>query len=174
MLSYLRCIKSHRGSNDPECRNLSKSYLSCRMDRYVHTSLFVICLQPHPTHFPIGPGYDVVSSSKGAEDLVIPSCQNLSNQVTGKVKSGATKHARERRGSLDPSHLVRCETSELSNRHSSSQHSPLSAQHCLEQQTCLRSNPNPHFLLSHCFGSIRTERNASPIASREACADYSQ
>ncbi|EUC47484.1 hypothetical protein COCMIDRAFT_89980 [Bipolaris oryzae ATCC 44560] len=33
MMSYLRCIKSHRGSNDPECRNLSKSYLSCRMDR---------------------------------------------------------------------------------------------------------------------------------------------
>ncbi|KAH6614851.1 hypothetical protein C7974DRAFT_402769 [Boeremia exigua] len=35
MLSYLRCIKSHRGTNDSECRNLSKSYLSCRMDRYV-------------------------------------------------------------------------------------------------------------------------------------------
>lgn len=33
MLSYLRCIKSHRGTNDTECRNLSKSYLSCRMDR---------------------------------------------------------------------------------------------------------------------------------------------
>ncbi|KAF2018864.1 cytochrome c oxidase assembly protein COX19 [Aaosphaeria arxii CBS 175.79] len=33
MLSYLQCIRSHRGSNDPECRNLSKSYLSCRMDR---------------------------------------------------------------------------------------------------------------------------------------------
>ncbi|KAI4913117.1 Cytochrome c oxidase assembly protein cox19 [Alternaria conjuncta] len=33
MLSYLRCIKSHRGTNDPECRGLSKSYLSCRMDR---------------------------------------------------------------------------------------------------------------------------------------------
>ncbi|KAF2686612.1 hypothetical protein K458DRAFT_415974 [Lentithecium fluviatile CBS 122367] len=33
MASYLRCLKSHRGSNDPECRNLSKSYLSCRMDR---------------------------------------------------------------------------------------------------------------------------------------------
>ncbi|KAF1364614.1 hypothetical protein EJ07DRAFT_97625, partial [Lizonia empirigonia] len=33
MLSYLRCIKSHRGTNDSECRNLSKSYLSCRMDR---------------------------------------------------------------------------------------------------------------------------------------------
>ncbi|KAF1953280.1 hypothetical protein CC80DRAFT_144015 [Byssothecium circinans] len=33
MASYLRCLKSHRGTNDPECRNLSKSYLSCRMDR---------------------------------------------------------------------------------------------------------------------------------------------
>ncbi|KAJ4362785.1 Cytochrome c oxidase assembly protein cox19 [Ascochyta clinopodiicola] len=33
MLSYLRCIKSHRGTNDSECRNLSKAYLSCRMDR---------------------------------------------------------------------------------------------------------------------------------------------
>ncbi|KAH9865325.1 Cytochrome c oxidase assembly protein cox19 [Plenodomus biglobosus] len=33
MLSYLRCIKSHRGTNDPVCRELSKSYLSCRMDR---------------------------------------------------------------------------------------------------------------------------------------------
>ena len=38
MLSYLRCIKSHRGTNDPECRGLSKSYLSCRMDRYVPSS----------------------------------------------------------------------------------------------------------------------------------------
>ncbi|KAL6169206.1 Cytochrome c oxidase assembly protein cox19 [Exserohilum turcicum] len=38
MMSYLRCIKSHRGSNDPECRDLSKSYLSCRMDRYVDRS----------------------------------------------------------------------------------------------------------------------------------------
>lgn len=37
-MSYLRCIKSHRGSNDPECRELSKSYLSCRMDRYVDHS----------------------------------------------------------------------------------------------------------------------------------------
>ncbi|KAF2706919.1 hypothetical protein K504DRAFT_493248 [Pleomassaria siparia CBS 279.74] len=33
MASYLRCLRSHRGTNDPECRNLSKSYLSCRMDR---------------------------------------------------------------------------------------------------------------------------------------------
>jgi hypothetical protein len=51
MLSYLRCIKSHRGSNDPECRNLSKSYLSCRMDRYVHDTLlfmFLIPATPYP------------------------------------------------------------------------------------------------------------------------------
>lgn len=41
MLSYLRCIKSHRGTNDPECRNLSKSYLSCRMDRYVHQAFLL-------------------------------------------------------------------------------------------------------------------------------------
>lgn len=42
MLSYLRCIKSHRGTNDPECRNLSKSYLSCRMDRYVHQAFLFL------------------------------------------------------------------------------------------------------------------------------------
>ncbi|OAK94339.1 hypothetical protein IQ06DRAFT_234262 [Phaeosphaeriaceae sp. SRC1lsM3a] len=49
MMSYLRCIKSHRGSNDPECRDLSKSYLSCRMDRYVPTSLssYAASLGPH-------------------------------------------------------------------------------------------------------------------------------
>ncbi|KAF2786918.1 hypothetical protein K505DRAFT_330010 [Melanomma pulvis-pyrius CBS 109.77] len=33
MASYLKCLRSHRGTNDPECRHLSKSYLSCRMDR---------------------------------------------------------------------------------------------------------------------------------------------
>ncbi|KAF2189430.1 hypothetical protein K469DRAFT_491684, partial [Zopfia rhizophila CBS 207.26] len=33
MTSYLKCIRSHRGSNDPECRLLSKSYLHCRMER---------------------------------------------------------------------------------------------------------------------------------------------
>ncbi|KAF1840666.1 uncharacterized protein K460DRAFT_294632 [Cucurbitaria berberidis CBS 394.84] len=50
MLSYLRCIKSHRGTNDPECRNLSKSYLTCRMDRYVHhESLHQMSLLPSHT-----------------------------------------------------------------------------------------------------------------------------
>jgi hypothetical protein len=54
MLSYLRCIKSHRGSNDPECRNLSKSYLSCRMDRYVCTLSFIAHtpLLAKQTHIP--------------------------------------------------------------------------------------------------------------------------
>ncbi|OCK97463.1 cytochrome c oxidase assembly protein COX19, partial [Cenococcum geophilum 1.58] len=32
MTSYLRCLRSHRGTNDTECRMLSKSYLQCRMD----------------------------------------------------------------------------------------------------------------------------------------------
>ncbi|KAF2120568.1 hypothetical protein BDV96DRAFT_269756 [Lophiotrema nucula] len=33
MISYLQCIRSHRGTNDSDCRNLSKSYLQCRMER---------------------------------------------------------------------------------------------------------------------------------------------
>ena len=35
MTNYLNCMKKNRGMNDPECRNLAKSYLACRMDRYV-------------------------------------------------------------------------------------------------------------------------------------------
>ncbi|CCF33864.1 cytochrome c oxidase assembly protein COX19, partial [Colletotrichum higginsianum] len=31
--TYLECIKKVRGVNDAECRDLAKSYLSCRMDR---------------------------------------------------------------------------------------------------------------------------------------------
>jgi len=30
---YLKCLRSHRGVNEDECRELSKSYLQCRMDR---------------------------------------------------------------------------------------------------------------------------------------------
>lgn len=33
MKQYLRCLRAHRGMNDDECRQLSKSYLQCRMDR---------------------------------------------------------------------------------------------------------------------------------------------
>lgn len=35
MMSYLGCIKKVRGVNEDECRMLAKSYLTCRMDRYV-------------------------------------------------------------------------------------------------------------------------------------------
>jgi len=33
MKQYLRCLKTARGVNSPECRELSKNYLSCRMER---------------------------------------------------------------------------------------------------------------------------------------------
>ena len=32
-MSYLECIKKVKGVNEDPCRNLAKSYLSCRMDR---------------------------------------------------------------------------------------------------------------------------------------------
>ena len=35
MMGYLSCIKKSKGLNDEECRGLAKSYLGCRMDRYV-------------------------------------------------------------------------------------------------------------------------------------------
>lgn len=35
MMGYLDCMKKNKGMNDPECRNLAKSYLACRMDRCV-------------------------------------------------------------------------------------------------------------------------------------------
>ncbi|KAF2276126.1 uncharacterized protein EI97DRAFT_377492 [Westerdykella ornata] len=47
MLSYLQCIRSHRGTNDPECRNRAKAYLSCRMEQYVPSLVFLIPLR-HP------------------------------------------------------------------------------------------------------------------------------
>lgn len=33
MTKYLACMKLKRGMNDPECRNLAKDYLTCRMDK---------------------------------------------------------------------------------------------------------------------------------------------
>lgn len=36
MKKYLACMKLKRGMNDPECRNLAKDYLTCRMDKYAH------------------------------------------------------------------------------------------------------------------------------------------
>jgi len=33
--TYLACMKKARGVNDPDCRDLAKSYLACRMDKYI-------------------------------------------------------------------------------------------------------------------------------------------
>lgn len=35
MMNYLACIKKVKGTNEAECRNIAKSYLTCRMDRFV-------------------------------------------------------------------------------------------------------------------------------------------
>ena len=35
MAKYLACIKKVKGVNDSQCRDIAKSYLGCRMDRYV-------------------------------------------------------------------------------------------------------------------------------------------
>jgi hypothetical protein len=35
MKGYLECMKKNKGMNDPECRNLAKSYLGCRIERCV-------------------------------------------------------------------------------------------------------------------------------------------
>ncbi len=42
MKQYLRCLRSHRGINDDECRQLSKGYLQCRMDRYDYPLLLLL------------------------------------------------------------------------------------------------------------------------------------
>lgn len=31
--SYLRCLKSQKGTNSDECRQLARGYLDCRMDK---------------------------------------------------------------------------------------------------------------------------------------------
>ena len=38
MKSYLGCLKKVGGMNDNECRNIAKSYLACRMERFETTS----------------------------------------------------------------------------------------------------------------------------------------
>jgi cytochrome c oxidase assembly protein subunit 19 len=39
MKEYLKCLRQYKGMNDDVCRQLSKSYLQCRMERYVQESL---------------------------------------------------------------------------------------------------------------------------------------
>ncbi len=41
-MSYLSCIKKVKGVNEDECRMLAKSYLTCRMDRWVIYGLPVV------------------------------------------------------------------------------------------------------------------------------------
>ena len=40
MQSYLECVKKKKGMNDPECRDIAKAYLTCRMDRCAKTPFF--------------------------------------------------------------------------------------------------------------------------------------
>lgn len=43
MKMYLKCLRSKRGVNEDECRQLSKSYLKCRMDRYCVAQNMLSC-----------------------------------------------------------------------------------------------------------------------------------
>ena len=45
MTKYLDCLKKVKGVNENECRNVAKSYLACRMDRYDRLSQFP-CASP--------------------------------------------------------------------------------------------------------------------------------
>jgi hypothetical protein len=101
----------------------------------------------------------VKQGSRGSRDTNLSKCYEPGSRDG---QAGRQRTARERCCSLHSLCLVRSETSELSNRHSSSLRRPLSAQDCLEQHTCSRRKPHPHFLLSHGFGSIRMGRSTVP------------
>jgi hypothetical protein len=148
MLSYLRCIKSHRGSNDPECRDLSKSYLSCRMERYVPYNPFVILPQPHNATSAVCPAH------KGGEDLVKPSCQSHWDQVIGSSCLDAEKGCKGEVLHPSPLPLGRSENGSVVE---SEYFLPLQSRvrPSLTRTACLRKYPHIHFLPSHCFGSIR-------------------
>lgn len=56
MTQYLRCIRAHRGTNDEECRQISKQYLQCRMERYVQPALSTPsrpCMSPRMSILPM-------------------------------------------------------------------------------------------------------------------------
>jgi hypothetical protein len=118
MLSYLRCIKSHRGSNDSECRGLSKSYLSCRMDRYVHRPLLLLIRAPLPCHK--YPKLLLQGARKGGE----ASCDTDMSECFGpgirKDSNGSKGSRLQRFCTSHSSHLSTSETLPLSNRQSSS------------------------------------------------------
>lgn len=111
MLSYLKCIKSHRGTNDAECRNLSKSYLSCRMDRYVPdlpSFAHSLCLA---TSISV-PSRRLHFSAKAREKrgACHTNLSKISNQVVGNFGAWGCSEARERCTSPHSSSLVRSET----------------------------------------------------------------
>lgn len=103
MTKYLKCIRSHRGTNDPECRNLSKSYLSCRMDQYVPafplSSPPPTCNLAHFAYTLFHGGPECHSRPKQGRNLVIRSCQGGFNQVLGPVSvsfgSGVSRGVRD-------------------------------------------------------------------------------
>jgi hypothetical protein len=117
MISYLSCIRSHRGSNDDACRNMAKSYLSCRMERYV-APLSVV---PFQTYSPVNIAFALYCtrstlfrcSSKGGGHAVTPLCQNESDRVYGMLQTaGGRVHLRSKMKRLGyiPCILTRSET----------------------------------------------------------------
>ncbi len=48
MMSYLSCIKKVKGVNEDECRMLAKSYLTCRMDRWVNHEIQLLRVHLSP------------------------------------------------------------------------------------------------------------------------------
>jgi hypothetical protein len=157
MASYLRCLKSHRGSNDPECRNLSKSYLSCRMDRYV---LLIFRLHPPAP----ASATRCLSEARDSDRPVIPSCQSGCDQVLGTLDGGGS--ARCKGEKLYRSFRRSCQDL----KRSAALHLPQLSEgsicfllrRCIIRRLLLHppphiSAPPPHFLPSHYLGSSRAD-----------------
>ncbi|UPX10687.1 Cytochrome c oxidase assembly protein cox19, variant 2 [Ascochyta rabiei] len=157
MLSYLRCIKSHRGTNDSECRNLSKAYLSCRMDRYVPD----LPSSPHSlSRCDNLPGPHPLARARERRGACHTDLSKFSNQVVGNIGPGSCAHARERCSSPHSSSLVRSETSGLSNRSLASPFRPPALRHCPLRDSCPLNDI--HISTHHrCTASAASEQSAS-------------
>lgn len=117
MLSYLRCIRTHRGTNDAECRNLSKSYLSCRMDRYVpDLPSFQSSLSPATSIFFLPRRLHSFVNSREKRGACHTELSKLSDQVVGNFRAWSCSEARGRCTSPHSLSLVRSETFGLSIR----------------------------------------------------------
>lgn len=174
MKKYLSCIKSHRGTNVPDCRNISKAYLTCRMDRYVQIIPFFRsfsgCLASHTApQLSLSMAQATASPDRKqgrAIDLVIPTCQSDSDRALGTFESGweivlskgVLAFPSFRRSNSRPETLSSPVTGEAV-RWASSLPSfvaiwPMSFSALYLSPHSQRLNT--HFLLSHCFGRIRT------------------